>query len=128
MSLSPVSDRQGKVVAIVGIAHDVTETRRLESELRQSAKMEAVGRLAGGVAHDFNNMLTVIDRLQPHDAGRTVPPSIRCAAMPRRSSRPATAPAPDQPVAGFQPPADHAAAVINLNEVRRVQTERCCAA
>ena len=61
LSLSPVSDRQGTVVAIVGIAHDVTETRRLESELRQSAKMEAVGRLAGGLAHDFNNMLTVID-------------------------------------------------------------------
>jgi two-component system, cell cycle sensor histidine kinase and response regulator CckA len=61
LSLSPVTDAQGKVVAVAGIAHDVTETRRLESELRQSAKMEALGRLAGGLAHDFNNMLTVID-------------------------------------------------------------------
>jgi len=61
LSLSPVKDRDGRVVAVAGIAHDVTETRRLESELRQLAKMEAVGRLAGGLAHDFNNMLTVID-------------------------------------------------------------------
>ena len=61
LSLSPVRDQHGQVVAIAGIAHDVTETRRFESELRQSAKMEAVGRLAGGLAHDFNNMLTVID-------------------------------------------------------------------
>jgi PAS domain S-box-containing protein len=61
LSLSPVRGREGEVVAIAGIAHDVTETRRLESQLRQSAKMEAVGRLAGGLAHDFNNMLTVID-------------------------------------------------------------------
>ncbi|MGE3887710.1 MAG: PAS domain S-box protein [Vicinamibacterales bacterium] len=61
LSLSPVRGREGEIVALAGIAHDVTETRRLESHLRQSAKMEAVGRLAGGVAHDFNNMLTVID-------------------------------------------------------------------
>lgn len=61
LSLSPVKDRHGRIVAVAGIAHDVTETRRLEAELRQLAKMEAVGRLAGGLAHDFNNMLTVID-------------------------------------------------------------------
>ncbi len=61
LSMSPIHDRHGQVVAVAGIAHDITETRRLESSLRQSAKMEAVGRLAGGLAHDFNNMLTVID-------------------------------------------------------------------
>lgn len=50
----------GKIMAIRGIMRDITEHRKLEEQLLQSQKMESIGTLAGGVAHDFNNMLTAI--------------------------------------------------------------------
>ncbi len=57
---SAMRDGRGNIVAYRGIMRDVTRQKQLEQQFLQAQKMESIGRLAGGVAHDFNNVLTAI--------------------------------------------------------------------
>ena len=60
LTLSPIRDRNGTVIGASSIQRDITERKRTEETLRQAAKMEAIGALAGGLAHDFNNQLYAV--------------------------------------------------------------------
>ncbi len=84
-TISPVHDKAGRIVNYVGVERDITEQlrlaeekARLEDHLRQAQKVEAIGRLAGGVAHDFNNLTAIVlgygemllGQLRPEDPAR----------------------------------------------------------
>lgn len=69
LTISPLRDLNGKVVGASSIMRDITERLRTEATLRQTAKLEAIGRLAGGLAHDFNNQLYALSGFT-HFVGR----------------------------------------------------------
>ena len=87
--ISPVLDVAGRIINYVGVKRDITDRLQMETHLMQTQKMESVGRLAGGVAHDFNNMLGVIlgngeellEKMKPDDPLREEAQAIITAAQ-----------------------------------------------
>jgi PAS domain S-box-containing protein len=59
-TISPVKDASGRITHYVAVKRDITERLELEAKFQHAQKLEAIGRLAGGVAHDYNNMINVI--------------------------------------------------------------------
>jgi PAS domain S-box-containing protein len=89
MTITPVKDSHGDIARFIAIKQDITEQKALERQLRQAQKMEAVGQLAGGVAHDFNNLMGVIlgysemleEGFDPSNPNRNKMEQIRKAAI-----------------------------------------------
>jgi PAS domain S-box-containing protein len=61
LTISPIVDPQGRLTHFVGIMRNITEYKQLQQQLLQAQKMQSVGTLAGGVAHEFNNLLAGIN-------------------------------------------------------------------
>jgi len=60
LTISPIRNDDGNVIGASKIARDITDRMKLEHQLQQSQKMDAVGQLTGGIAHDFNNLLGIV--------------------------------------------------------------------
>ena len=88
LQIHPIKDAEGRVTHFVGLTEDITQQREMAERLRQSEKLEVVGQLTGGVAHDFNNILAVIltnaeileETLAPDDRRRASVSAILRAA------------------------------------------------
>jgi PAS domain S-box-containing protein len=122
-SFDLVCDTRGKATHVVATYRDQTEKRRLQEALVHAQRLDAVGRLAGGVAHDFNNQLSVIngycEMLAAHVAAN--PQALREVAEIHAAGRKATA--LTQQLLAFSRRQPFDLRVINLNALVRENAE-----
>ncbi len=94
-TLVPLMDHGGRIAKILLGSIDLTETRRMEAQLRQAQKTEALGQLTGGIAHDFNNLLAAVigslellrPKLESELAGRLLDIAVRAAGRGSQLTR-----------------------------------------
>ena len=100
---------------LLGQAEDISERKQAEERLRQAERLEAVGRLAGGVAHEFNSLLAVIGGFARHALDEAESESLRRDL--RRSSTPPSEQARFATARHLQPRRGVAARVLDVNDV-----------
>ena len=117
VSISPIESRSGEVFGASKIDHDISNIKKLEAQFIEAQKMEVVGQLAGGVAHDFNNILAVIigyNDLIEQDMGVDHPTQKYTEEIRLASQRAASL---TQQLLIFSRKQTVQAVVLNLNEV-----------
>ena len=96
VSVSGIYDPYGKIVGVASVTRDITEQNRMQRTLAQTERLESLGQLAGGVAHDMNNLLTIIlnhvgfalGTLERDNPARDEVIHARAGGRPRRGTRP----------------------------------------
>jgi|HubBroStandDraft_2_1064218.scaffolds.fasta_scaffold00178_14 PAS domain S-box-containing protein len=118
-----VRDTEGRILYFEGTVQDITQSRELEQQLRQMQKIEAVGRLAGGVAHDFNNILMAISSYADLLYGKTPESDARRRYIDEISKATDRAASLTQGLLAFSRKQVISPKVLDLNALIAAQTE-----